>query len=125
MFTCLRCGWCCIVPKVPIIKPEFKDTKIRIDKSFLYFDKIIEKQQNTPCPHLTFNDRGQSSCIVHDKEWYETTRCYYFKTIEIDISISTPNGMNVPIIYCPIGKYVKSNFPKIWWKTWWEYIPVY
>ena len=122
MQKCLRCGWCCIAPRVAIVKPEFIDSRICIDKTLEYFDKITDKPEFTICPHLKYNDSGISRCIVHDKEWYSTTVCAGFSTISLP-AIWYPKEFRNMYEECRIGKFIKENYPKDWWKTWWEFMP--
>ncbi len=70
---CLRCGQCCIVSLVAIIKPECIDDVLDFESETI-LDKIMHKPDG-PCPHLEWND-NKAICKIHDKPWYKKTPCY-------------------------------------------------
>lgn len=121
-FKCLRCGYCCIIPSLTIIHPNYIDSKLIVDKTLDFLDKICTKPPNSPCPHLRFDNDGKSSCIVHDREWYVGTVCYGFKPIP-KIQKWFPETLINAEYECIVGKHVKKNFPPNWWEDWWNWIP--
>ncbi len=121
-FKCLRCGYCCIRPATTIIRTEHVDSKLIVDKTLDYLDKICTKVPSSPCPHLRFDKDGKSTCLVHDKEWFCGTMCYEFNTMP-KIQPWFPETLVNNEYECIIGRYVKNNFPPDWWKDWWNWLP--
>lgn len=119
---CLRCGWCCIAPKIPIVKLEFKDSPIYIDKTLEYFDKIREKKSGEMCPHLSFSESGISTCNVYHKEWFSTTLCYSFISVETTRPWY-PAELLKDIHECSIGRLIRDEYPIDWWKHYKDYLP--
>lgn len=123
-FKCLNCGYCCIIPAITIVHPDYINSKIVVDKTLDYLDKLTAKSPNTPCPHLRFDKDGKSSCLVHDKEWYISSICMGFKPMS-PIAKWFPKEIIEATYECIIGLYVKKNFPPDWWKDWWNWIPAH
>ncbi len=74
---CVRCGYCCIMYMVVIVKPECVDKP-----DFKSQDTFIVKEDPNECPHLSFDEDGRASCTIHDKSWYKKTPCFSHGQIE-------------------------------------------
>ena len=81
-FKCLKCGYCCIIPAITIIKPEHVDSNIVVEKTLDFVEKIMMKPPMSPCPHLKFNnENGESLCTECHKKEHPRLRfdIYYIK----------------------------------------------
>jgi len=72
---CLRCGYCCLMYDVVIVSDPDKPAD---DENNIEF-----KQNNQRCKHLVGDKIGEFSCVIHNKDWYDTTPCYQFTQFEV------------------------------------------
>jgi len=122
-FKCLRCGYCCIASEMTILNPKYQHSEINTEKPFSYISKIMTKSAADPCPYLIWNEEtNTSTCSVYDKEWFPSTLCKHFNTIS-DQSIWFPIDLQLQNQECIVGKFIKLNFPPLWWKDWWNWLP--
>ena len=92
---CLRCGHCCIIYDVMIVKPE-KATK-DLDMSKIKPEDIIHKKGGEICPHLILTPE-KATCKIHNFEWYKETPCYSHTQIE-----RSKDSV------CRLGEFVRKN----------------
>ena len=93
---CLRCGYCCVMLDVIIVKPEFANRDLIFDQ--LEDHMLIHKPFGEKCPHLEINKQKLAVCRIHEFEWYKQTPCFAYTQIE-----RSPDNL------CRMGEYVMKN----------------
>lgn len=77
---CLRCGYCCIIHNVAIIKPKVVKEKVFESLSELLYDDFEVKEMGE-CPYLSW-ESDKAICQIHGEPWYEETPCFRHGQIE-------------------------------------------
>lgn len=93
---CLRCGYCCIIHNVVIVKPEvFKERQFKRLSQLTISDFIVKGMGE--CPYLSW-DSKEASCQIHDEPWYKETPCFSHGQIETS-----------PMDLCRIGDHLRKK----------------